>query len=199
MKDQPLVSIITPSYNQGEFIEETLKSVQAQTYRNFEHIIIDGGSTDNTIKILKKYKAKYPGKIKWISEKDKGQSDAINKGMRIAKGEILCYLNSDDVFYPYTLEIVVDFFNKNKNAYWVTGDYQVINEKSLPIRSFISFYKKLWSIFPYKTTLLFCNFINQPSTFWKREVYKNVGDFNVNYKYNMDFDYWIRTFNKNFK
>lgn len=198
MKD-PLVSIITPSFNQGQFIEETLKSVASQTYKNYEHIIIDGGSTDNTIKILKKYKKIYPYKIRWISEKDKGQSDAINKGLKMAKGEVLCYLNSDDVFYPYTLKIVTDFFNKNKNAFWVTGDYEVINEKSKRIRSFIPFYKKIWSIFPYKTTLLLCNFINQPSTFWKKEVFKKVGYFNVDYKYNMDFDYWIRIFNKGFK
>lgn len=139
----PLISIITPSFNQGQFIEETLKSVASQTYKNYEHIIIDGGSTDGTIEILKKYQKKYPDKIKWISEKDKGQSDAINKGLKMAKGEILCYLNSDDVFYYYTLETVVNFFKKHKEVYWVTGDYEIINEESKKIRSLIPIYKKI--------------------------------------------------------
>lgn len=105
MPTNPLVSIITPSYNKGEFIEETIQSVLSQTYHNIEYIIIDGKSTDNTEQILKKY----PG-INWISEPDKGQTDAINKGMRRAKGEILAYLNADDTYLPDTVETIVNVF-----------------------------------------------------------------------------------------
>jgi len=193
--NNPLISIITPSYNQGQFIEETIKSVQNQNYKNFEHIVIDGGSTDNTLKILKKY----TGKIKWISEKDKGQSDGINKGLKMAKGDILCYLNSDDCFFPYTLEEIVNFFNSHPNFFWVTGDYILIDKNGNKIKSIIPLYKKLWSLFPYRTTLLLTNYISQPSTFWKKEVLKKIGYFNVNYKYNMDFDYWARIFNAGYR
>src|SRR5438045_443911 len=95
------VSIITPSYNQGQFIEETILSVLNQTYQNVEYIVIDGGSTDNTLDVVNKYKDKIDV---IISEKDNGQSDAINKGFKIAKGELIGWLNSDDALYPYCVE-----------------------------------------------------------------------------------------------
>src|SRR4030067_3134955 len=95
-QDLPLVSIITPSLNQGEFIEETILSVKNQTYENIEHIIVDGGSTDDTLNILKKYAGSY--RMRWLSEPDNGMYQAINKGMRLANGEILAYLNSDDLY-----------------------------------------------------------------------------------------------------
>ena len=96
-----MISIITPSYNQGAYIEDTIKSILNQSYKNFEHIVFDGGSTDKTIEILNKYKH-----IDWTSEKDKGQTDAINKGFKKAKGNILCYLNSDDLLLPESLEFL---------------------------------------------------------------------------------------------
>ena len=94
MHSLPLVSIITPSYNQGRFIRQTIESVLNQKYPNIEYIIVDGGSSDNTLEIIKEYE----GKIKWISEKDNGQSDAINKGFSMANGEIIAWLNSDDIY-----------------------------------------------------------------------------------------------------
>jgi glycosyltransferase involved in cell wall biosynthesis len=99
--DQTLVSIITPSYNKGQFIEETILSVQRQTYKNIEHIIIDSKSTDNTLPILEKHESG----IIWISEPDDGQSDAINKGWRMAKGDIIAYLNADDTYLPNAVEV----------------------------------------------------------------------------------------------
>lgn len=195
-----LFSIITPSFNQGKFIEETLESVFNQTYTNYEHIIIDGGSTDETIEILKKYKAKYPSKIKWISEKDKGQSDAINKGLKMAAGDILCYLNSDDIFIPNTLQLVADFFTKNKEADWLTGNYIIIDENGNEIQSFIKNYKTILASMPFKERLLeIVNFINQPSTFWRKQVYKKIGGFSLDYRYNMDYDYWIRMIKAGYK
>ena len=95
-QELPLVTIVTPSYNQGRFIEETILSVLNQDYPNIEYIVMDGGSTDQTLEILRKYEER----VTWFSEKDKGQTDAINKGLRLAKGEILAYLNSDDTYLP---------------------------------------------------------------------------------------------------
>lgn len=195
----PLVSIITPSFNQGQFIEETLKSVASQTYKNYEHIIIDGGSTDETIKILKKYKAKYPDKIKWISEKDNGQSDAINKGFKMAKGEILTWLNSDDYYFPYTLEKVVNFFKDNKSCFWLSGDYIVVNEEGKEIHSLVRLYKKFLRTLLFKSTIYVANFINQPSTFFKKEVFEKVGRLNIKLHYEMDYEYWLRMIKAGYK
>ena len=111
MKNQPLVSIITPSYNQGQFLELTIKSVLSQDYPMLEYFVIDGGSTDDTLNILKKYDSK----IKWLSEKDRGQAEAINKGIRLTEGEIVVWLNSDDTFLPGAIKKVVNCFLNHSN------------------------------------------------------------------------------------
>jgi len=133
----PKISIITPSFNQGKFIKKTIDSVLSQNYPDLEYVVIDGGSTDNTVKILKSY----GNKIKWISEKDKGQADAINKGLKIINGEIIAFINSDDYYLPDTFKKIVDFFKQNITCNVVTGDYLIINENGKPIQSFVGFYK----------------------------------------------------------
>ena len=127
MKEElPLVSIVTPSYNKGRFIEETILSIKNQTYPQIEHIIIDGGSTDNTIDIIKKHEGTY--NMQWISEPDKGQSDAINKGWRMAKGEIIAYLNADDTYMPWAVEMAVKHLTKHPDISMVYGDCNIIND-----------------------------------------------------------------------
>jgi glycosyltransferase involved in cell wall biosynthesis len=133
------ISIITPSYNQAEFIERTIQSIFSQNYPDIEYIVMDGGSTDGTVKILKKYS----DQIIWKSEKDNGQSDAINKGLKIATGEIVAYLNSDDTYEPGTLKKVADFFQKNPEKKWVYGKCKIINKKDQEIRKWITAYKNL--------------------------------------------------------
>lgn len=182
------ISIITPSFNQGQFIEETIKSVLHQNYPDLEYIVIDGGSTDNTIGILKKYR----NKIRWISEKDEGQTDAINKGIRMATGDIIAYINSDDYYSEGALENVARFFTNTPGAKWVTGDYFIINEKGKKIQSYIRSYKKLLRRLPFYPMLSFANFIAQPSTFLKKEVINRVGLFNKSLHYAMDYEYWLR-------
>ncbi|HPN54843.1 MAG TPA: glycosyltransferase family 2 protein [Candidatus Moranbacteria bacterium] len=182
------ISIITPSYNQARFIERTIKSVLDQNYPDLEYIIMDGGSTDGTVEILQKYS----DKITWKSEKDNGQSDAINKGLKMATGDIVAYLNSDDTYETGSLQKVVDFFENNKEAKWVTGKCKIINEKDEEIRKPITFYKNLFlKNFSY-SKLLSENFISQPATFWKRELLNEIGYLNEEEHFCMDYEYWLR-------
>ncbi len=182
------ISIITPSYNQAKFIERTILSVLSQNHPNLEYIVIDGGSTDGTIEILKKYS----DKIIWKSEKDNGQSDAINKGFKIATGDIIAYLNSDDTYESETLRKVTDFFQKNLTKKWVYGKCKIINEKDQEIRKPITWYKNLLlKNYSYKK-LLTENFISQPATFWKKEILNEIGNFNTTENFCMDYEFWLR-------
>ena len=127
-----LVSIVTPSLNQGRFIEETILSIKNQSYPNIEHIIVDGGSTDNTLDIIKKYDGTY--NMRWLSEPDEGQSDAINKGWKMSKGEIIAYLNSDDTYMPRAVETAVKFLTEHPDISMVYGGFNYIDEHGEVIR-----------------------------------------------------------------
>jgi len=179
----PKISVITPSHNQGEFIEQTIKSVINQNYPNFEYIIIDGGSTDKTLDIIKKYKKHI---TYFESKPDKGQTDALIKGFKKAKGEILCWLNSDDILMPNALKKVADFFIKNPKAKVVYGDSVWINKKG-------KFIKKKFEIPFNKFIFLYdYNYIPQPSTFFKKTLYKEVKGLNPKFNLVMDSDLWLR-------
>lgn len=188
----PKISVITPSFNQGHLIEETIKSVLNQNYSNLEYIIMDGGSTDETVKILKKYQ----NQLTYVSKKDKGQTDAINKGIKKSSGEILMYLNSDDVMLPNTLNTVAEYFLSHPEAQWLTGDYFIIDGDGKKIQSFVANYKKILRQFPYFNVLSVANFIIQPSTFWRRRLIKEIGFFDEGLHLCMDYDYWMRTIRK---
>ncbi|MDO8658008.1 MAG: glycosyltransferase family 2 protein [Candidatus Levybacteria bacterium] len=188
----PKISIVTPSFNQGKYIEQTIKSVLGQNYANVEYIVVDGGSSDNTLNVLKKYN----NKIKWTSRKDNGQSNAINKGLKMATGEIIAFLNSDDLYLPGTLNKISAFFKNNPKAKWVTGDYFIINENGEKIQSYVVLYKKILRLFPYSFILSIANFIPQPSTFWRKELLDEVGFFNETLHFTMDYDYWLKIIKK---
>jgi glycosyltransferase involved in cell wall biosynthesis len=184
----PTISIITPSYNQAAFIERTIKSVLAQEYPNLEYIIIDGGSTDGTLQILEKYK----DRIRWISESDKGQSDAINKGLCMSSGDILGYLNSDDTLLPGALKAVGKFFMEHPEHIWVTGYAKIINECDKEISSYIRAYKNFLLRNYHPNMLLVINFIAQMSTFWRKAATLEIGEFSTAHHLVMDYDYWLR-------
>lgn len=188
----PKISIITPSYNQGHFIKETIDSVLKQNYPDLEYIVMDGGSTDTTVSVLKSY----GNKVSWVSKKDKGQTDAINQGIKKSSGEIVAYLNSDDVMLPNTLHTVAEYFIHNKSAMWLTGDYFIIDANGNKIQSFVANYKKILRTFPNKHILSVANFIIQPSTFWRRSLMDNIGFFREDLHYVMDFEYWMRVIQK---
>lgn len=192
MKDYPRISIITPSFNQGRFIEETIHSVLSQEYPNLEYLVMDGGSSDDTLNVLKRYS----GKITWFSEADQGQTHAINKGLRRATGSILGYLNADDLLLPGALQKVVEIFNDDSQVWWVTGKCHSVDEKNNEIRRPITIYKNVLLRLSSPSLLLITNFISQPATFWRRETLECVGYLDESLHYVMDYEYWLRLYAK---
>ena len=187
------LSIITPSYNQEKYIERTIKSVVTQkginTEYELEYIIIDGASTDNSVDIIKKYANKYKF-IRWISKKDKGQSDALDKGFNWATGDVIAWINSDDEYTKGTFSLVVKQFKK-KSINWVTGYATIVDENNAEILKNVTRYKNMLSQLP--SWMLFTeNFISQPSTFMRRSTYNKLGGIHKSLYYCMDYDLWLR-------
>lgn len=181
--DKPLVSVITPSFNQGKFIEDTLCSIMKQDYPNIEHLVLDGGSTDNTITILREYDTKY--NLKWLSEADEGQSDAINKGFRMAKGEIIYWLNSDDVIFDTkVVSYVVETFQNFEPVDVIYGDGVFIDRNGHVLRVVRV---PDWD---YARLRRSC-FIVQPAVFFRRRVVKRNA-LNKNLHFSMDYEFWLR-------
>ncbi len=182
----PLVSIITPTFNQGDFIEEAILSVKNQEYKNIEHIIVDGASNDNTVDILRRYDGEYA--MRWISEPDKGQSDAVNKGISMARGEIIGWLNSDDVYFDTkVISRVVRCFQDRPEVDIVYGDCAYIGKDGTILRI-----QHLPS-YSYNKLLSWC-FLEQPAVFFRQHVLRsNV--LNPNMKLAVDYEYWLRVGN----
>jgi glycosyltransferase involved in cell wall biosynthesis len=178
----PKVTIVTPSYNQAEFLERTILSVINQDYPNIEYIIIDGGSTDNSVDIIKKYEHKI---TKWVSEPDSGQSNAINKGFKMSTGQIFNWLNSDDVLYPGAIAIAVDYLKRNPNVHMVYGDRVIIDrfDRVLSTNEGPSFNR--WALQQYMK-------IPQETTFFTREIWEKVGGLQEQLHFTMDADLWFR-------
>ena len=174
--------------NQGQFIERTIRSVLDQRYPNLEYIVIDGVSSDNTLDILRKY----DGKLRWISERDKGQTDAINKGIGLATGDIIAYLNSDDVYEPGALDLVARYFDSHPDAIWITGKCRIIDEKDCEIRRAITAYKNFLLRHYSYALLLVTNPISQPATFWRRKAIDECGIFDEQEHLVMDYGYWLK-------
>ncbi len=179
------LTIVTPSYNQGVFIDQTIRSVLNQGYKNLEYIVIDGGSTDDSLNIINSYSSKIS---KIITEPDNGQSDAINKGFNLAGGEILGWLNSDDVYLPDALNKVADYFEQNPECKWVAGNCIFTDIFLKPAWQYNvpqikpEEYLKFWE----------GNYLSQPSVFFRKELFDEAGGLNINLHYAMDLDLWLR-------
>ncbi len=177
------VSIVTPSFNQAEFLEETILSVLRQDYPNLEYWIIDGGSTDGSLEIIRKYEDRLAG---WISEKDRGQTDAINKGFARATGDILAWLNSDDTYQPGAVAQAVRLLEDHPGWGMVYGDTQFINEKGNVIGKFPASqtdYDKLRQGYVH---------IPQQAAFFRANLWKDVGPLDPTFYFAMDYDLWVR-------
>jgi len=178
------ISIVTPSYNQGKYLEKTILSVLEQGYPNLEYIIIDGGSSDESVEIIKKYADRLAW---WVSEPDRGQSHAINKGFARATGEIFGWLNSDDWYQPGALQAVAEAFAAHPEAGAVVGAGEMVDEKG----------QQLLFKAPTKVDLDFLyhwldDFFWQPSCFFSRRAWEKCGPLELDLHYAMDLDLWLR-------
>lgn len=181
----PKISIITPSYNQGDFLEQTILSVLGQGYPDLEYIIIDGGSTDNSVDIIKKHESSL---THWQSNQDNGQAHAINKGFAIATGKVVGWLNSDDMYLPGTLDFIGRFFKENEinRASVLFGNCVQVDDKGLTASGSNVRQK-------HETrNLELADYIIQPSSFWTRKTIDTVGALDEKYTYGFDWEWFVR-------
>jgi glycosyltransferase involved in cell wall biosynthesis len=182
-KALPIITVVTPSYNQGQFLEATLRSVLLQNYPNLEYLVFDGGSSDNSVGIIKKYEAYLDY---WHSENDGGQADAIATGFDHATGCIYCWLNSDDIFLPDALWFVADFFNRNPKIDVVYSNRLVISEEGIVIG------RHVWPFFFSKYHWALGQPLAQECCFWRAELYQKVGGIDRSKFFIMDYDLFYR-------
>lgn len=178
--DWPKITVVTPSYNQAEFLEETIRSVLMQGYPNLEYIIVDGGSTDGSVDVIKTYEEHLAW---WTSEKDNGQSEALNKGFAHATGELYAYLNSDDIYEPGALFAAADAYRRGHP--WVVGsvNYWTADGHLFPFPELPGRGLPRW--------LMSCP-ISQPGAFWSADLHRRVGPFREDLNYVMDYEFWLR-------
>jgi glycosyltransferase involved in cell wall biosynthesis len=181
-------SIVTPCLSAEATIGETLRSVREQRYPSMEHIVVDGGSTDGTLDILRAAE----GPVMFVSEPDRGLSDAMNKGIAMARCDVVGWLNADDVYLPGALERVAAAFERRPDALWATGRCLIIDAHGREIRRGVTRYKdallRRWS-YPLFLTQ---NFVSSPATFVRREAFDLVGGFEERFRYSMDYDVWLK-------
>jgi len=182
-KEPPLVSIVIPSYNQAHFLESTIRSVLEQDYPNVEYILVDGGSTDGSLDIIQRYADRFAW---WVSEKDDGHADALNKGFSQAKGEILAWLNSDDTYYPGTVSDAVSVFQAHPEVGMVYGDADLTDKNGKIIGRFASRQTDYWKL------LRGSVHIPQATTFFRADLWHQVGPLSLSLFFAFDYDLWVR-------
>jgi glycosyltransferase involved in cell wall biosynthesis len=189
---RPRVSIVTPSFQQGRYLEATLRSVHDQAYPDVEHLVVDGASTDGTIELLRRWSDRLAW---WVSEPDGGQSDAINKGFARSTGQILGWLNSDDQLAPGALERIADALSGPDGADVVVGDCIFAFEATGTTRTLRGEFEgrdrllRFWRGYR----------MHQPAIWWRREVYDRIGGLDPDHDLIMDFDYWVRMVDAGFR
>lgn len=184
-EDWPRISIVTPSFNQGEFLERTIRSVLLQGYPNLEYIVVDGGSSDGSAEIIEAYA---PFLAYHVSEPDNGYVHAINKGLARATGEILCWLNSDDFYLPGTMHAVMENLTAGRGRAAIVGHVTKVYADGRPPQKIIGHYSSLHRLLKFWRSYQ----MHQPSIFWRREVFESIGYLSEERDLIADFDYWVR-------
>jgi glycosyltransferase involved in cell wall biosynthesis len=190
MKLFPKISIVTPSFNDVEFLEATILSVINQGYPNLEYIVIDGGSTDGSVEIIRKYESRL---TYWISERDSGMYDAIQKGFEKSTGEVMGWINSDDMLHPWSLQTIAQIFGDFPEVHWIQGHPNIIDEEN----RVVSVYRwtEIDKLYFYRSNRDIMKYIQQESTFWSRSLWQRSGGYvSTKYKLAGDFELWLRFF-----
>ena len=181
---QPMISVVTPSYNQGRFIERSIRSATDQGYANFEHIVYDNCSTDETVEVLRRY-----SHVEWFSEPDHGQSDALNKAVRRSRGEIIAWINADDYYEPGAFEIAARELHGESDVKLIAGGVHLVDEAGRITQTFEPRFEGLDYLIEYwRHPYGLC----QPGVFFRREVIERVGEFRTDLHFAMDYDFWLR-------
>lgn len=184
----PKISIVTPSFNQGAYLEETIRSVLDQRYPNLEYFIFDGGSTDGSVDIIRKYG---PQLTYWVSEKDRGQADAVYRGFEMSSGDIVAWINSDDIYLPGAFKKVAAMFTRYRDAEMVVGAHTVVDEQGNIVDRYAAYDQDFDSLLWYGQR------IPQMSTFLKRDVFFAVGGFDRTLQFAFDYDLFLRVTRRN--
>lgn len=183
------VSVITPSFNQGHYIEATIRSILSQEFEgDLEYIVVDGGSTDGTVSVLRSF----GDRIRWVSEPDNGLADAVNKGLGMATGEIIGWLNSDDLYLPGAIDRAVRHFDASPACRWLYGKCRIIGPDGREIYRNVTRYKNLLLRKFSVDRLLTENYISQPAVFFRRALIEEAGLLRTDLKFAMDYDLWLR-------
>jgi glycosyltransferase involved in cell wall biosynthesis len=175
------VSVVTPSYNQGVFIERTIQSVFSQDWEPVEYVVFDGGSSDNTVEVLKKY----GDRLRWVSARDGGQGDAVNKGLGATSGDLIGWLNSDDVYYPGAIRAAAEYLSAHPEVGVIYGMADHIGVDDVPFEPYPT---EPWNFEKLQDACFIC----QPAAFFRRSVVEKYGSLDSNLHYCMDYEYWLR-------